>query len=288
MKLPMNWQPTLSPEAIQFTTPEIMAKLLATIDSAEYPHLTMISSNIAISPTQIKWGKFVEGQSKEFVLKNPKQGVLYMTAAMPFRFLQAKMRFDSISKLGDDALVFNQMKLFRYNTYMRIDTVYFNNVIASRPIRDIPLPGIVKGIMGNLVFNKRKFALDPPQSPRLSKLGRKLFSGLIFPKFLSYLDPNDGYPVTFPVFQAREIDGTRIVIPFSQFKDDLLVIPEKSKVSLFAMDLETVSQMVKGTVIAKHSNAIVVEIEYVYNSMPPKPGYIYPELEVLPKVTQFT
>ncbi|MHA1196941.1 MAG: hypothetical protein ACTSSM_12680, partial [Promethearchaeota archaeon] len=91
-KIP-KWEPTLSDEAVEFTQAEIMLKLISTIDERGWPHITLISSNHAISKDQIVWGSFVTGQSKKNVLKNPKQGIFYMTANMPFKFLQVKADF---------------------------------------------------------------------------------------------------------------------------------------------------------------------------------------------------
>jgi hypothetical protein len=221
--------------------------------------------------------------SKEQVKKNPKQGVLYMTAAMPFKFMQAKILFDHISREGDDAVDFNMMQLFRYNTYMRIYTTYFNKVIAVRPIRDISLLGITKGIIWNIFNHPGKTGSF---EPRFSPLGIKLFTGLIYPKFLSYID-TDGYPIIIPVFQARAVEGKRVIIPYTQYKADLQAIPEGAKVSVFGMDLETVSQMGKGRVVSIQKNHLEIDIESVYNSMPPKVGSLYPVKQSLPKVSEF-
>jgi len=267
----MKWNPTLSPEAVEFTKPEIMAKVLSTIDSEGYPHLTMITSNIAISPSYVKWGEFTHGKSKGNVVKNHKQGMIYMTAAMPFRFLQVKADLDYISMEGDDD--FNTMTLFRYNTYLRVYRVFFNKIHAAGPIRDLSLLGIVKGILVNLF---RIGGKTGKVEHRLEKLGKRLFTGPVFPKFLSYLDPADGYPVIIPLFQARAVENKLIVFNLVQFKEDLLQIPEGAKVSVFAMDMETVSQMVKGTFLGFQSKRGIIDIEYVYNSMPPLAGELYP------------
>jgi hypothetical protein len=280
----MKWNPTLSPEAVEFTKPEIMAKVLSTIDSEGYPHLTMITSNIASKIDTVKWGEFTYGKSKGNVVKNPKQGMIYMTAAMPFRFLQVKADLDYISLEGDDAIDFNTMSLFRYNTYMRVYRVFFNKIRAARPIRAISLMGIVKGILVNLL---RIGGKTGKVENRLNQLGNRLFSGPVFPKFLSYLDPQDGYPVIIPLFQARAVEKKRIVFNLAQFKEDLLQIPEGAKVSVFAMDMETVSQMVKGTFLGFQNKRGIIDIEYVYNSMPPLAGELYPNLFIREKVTEF-
>jgi len=280
----LNWKDRLDPESVAFTTPEIMAKFVATVDSAGYPHLSMITSNCAISPTATKWGEFTRGMSKGNVVKNPKQGLLFMTAQMPFEFLQIKATLDHVSLEGEDAVDFNQMALFRYNTYMRVYRVFFNSVVAARSIRGISLMGITKGILKGFGSKGNK---GQQETARLNPLGRRLFNGAVFPKFIAYID-SDGYPIIIPCFQARSADGIRIYIPTTQFKEDLACIPPGSKVSMFAMDFETVSQMVKGTLIDSNPKNLLVDIEWVYNSMPPKVGTIYPKIEVLEKVSDFS
>lgn len=281
----LKWYNCLDDAEIPFTHTEIMAKFVSSIDPQGYPHLTFITSNKAVDPTIIKWGSFTQGMSKANVVRNPKQGILYMTAEMPFRFLQVKVKLDYISKEGDDAEDFNQMSLFRYNTYMRISRVFFNKIHEARRIRDISLMGIVRGILANLNPFRYKGKTGQVEN-RLERVGLRLFNGMVFPKFISYIDA-DGYPIIIPCFQARTVENKRIIFPLTQFKQDLLQIPEGAKVSLFAMDFETVTQMVKGTFLGIQSNKGIVDIEVVYNSMPPTIGQLYPNKAIKPKITEF-
>ncbi|WP_457559092.1 hypothetical protein [Candidatus Harpocratesius sp.] len=281
----LQWFPQLDDKDIKFTHTEIMAKFVASIDTNGYPHLSFITSNKAISPNIVKWGEFTKGMSKTNVLTNPKQGFLYMTAEMPFRFLQIKADLDYISNEGEDAVDFNQMSLFRYNTYMRIYKVYFNKVKSARKCRKISLWGIIKGILSNLNPFRYRGKTGTTEM-RVGAVGKRLFSGLIFPKFISYID-NDGYPVIIPCFQARIVENKRIIIPFSQFSNDLHQIPAGAKVSMFAMDFETVTQMIKGTYLGVQKKMGIVDIEVVYNSMPPKVGEIYPNKAKMGKITEF-
>ncbi|HUT81123.1 MAG TPA: hypothetical protein VMZ29_07965 [Candidatus Bathyarchaeia archaeon] len=279
------WSEKLTQKAVEFTHPDIMAKMIATIDSNGDPHITMITSNKAVNPSTVKWGEFTYGTSKKNVLANSKQGILFMTAEMPFKFIQIKADFNYCSTEAEDAADFNQTDLFRYNVYMRVYKTYFNKVKEASSIRDIPLFGIVKGIIRNL-FGKRKHRTGKIEN-RLPKFGTKLYNGLVFPKFIAYLDPKDGYPIIIPCFQARSIENKKIIFPLSQFKDDLLKIPENSKVAVFVMDFETETMLVKGTYLGITNSRGVIEIEQVYNSMPPQPGMIYPKLEVKEKVISF-
>ena len=280
-----KWLPKLEKESVEFTFPEIMAKLVSTIDPKGDPHITMIASNKARDETTVKWGQFTDGTSKENVVKNPKQGILFMTAEIPFKFLQIKADFDYCSTEAEDAVDFNQTDLMRYNVYMRVYKTYFNKVKAASSIRDIKLFGIVKGIVANL-FGKRKFKTGKREE-RLPDFGMKLFNGAIFPKFIAYIDPTDNYPIIIPCFQARAIENKTITFTFSQFKEDLNNIPTGAKVAVFVMDFKLETMLVKGTYKGKQSSRGVIDIEQVYNSMPPQAGYIYPEKEYRKKVTEF-
>ncbi len=279
------WQDKIDEESMEFTKGEIMAKLIATIDENQYPHLSFITSNIAISPKKIKWGEFVRGKSKGNVVKRPKQGFLYMNINPPFKFLQAKAKFDHDSESGEDAEEFNQMKLFRYNTYMRVYRVFFNKLISARRLRKISILGLAKGALFNLFGVGEKTGL--PEN-RLNDVGNRLFSKPFYPKFISYLDPSDGYPVIFPIFQARAVEKKKIVIPFTDFKRDLQEMPERCKVSMFALDFEGLNQMLKGSFTKISEKKAVVDIDIVYNSMPPIPGRLYPQKAPIEKVENFS
>jgi hypothetical protein len=72
---------TFSDADIQAFAPELKIGILATVNPAGQPHLTLISSLSACSPTQVTWGQFTEGLSKAHVRANPRTGFLIMTPA---------------------------------------------------------------------------------------------------------------------------------------------------------------------------------------------------------------
>ncbi len=285
-----DWQPILSTEGVEFTQPEIMVKLLATIGADRYPHITLITSNHAEGASVIKWGQFTQGRSKKNVLANPEQGIFYMTAEKPFRFLQVKAALERTSTAGEDAADFNKMSLFRYNTYMRIGKVYYNRVEAARPVRDLGIAGIVKGMAANLwgLGGTRTGNVEK----RLPEFGNKLFNTAIYPKFVAYLDPKDGYPVIFPVFQARAVESKHILFPLTQFRAEIVALPADAKVAFYALNFELMSIQAKGTYLGLNKSRGVtygrVDIDQVYNGMPPVPGQVYPALAVRKKVEQFS
>ncbi len=284
-----RWSSEISKEGIEFTQPDIMLKLISTIDDRGWPHVTLISSNIAINKNQIVWGAFTEGTSKKYVQKRPKQGIFYMTAAMPFKFLQVKADFSHTTKEGKDLEHFNQTQLMRYFTYVRVHTAYYNNIIAATPVRDLPLFGIVKGIIKDIIG--KGGAKTKLVEKRLNVIGHKLFAAPIAVRVIAYIDPIDGYPTMVPAIQLQAADHNRLVFPLSVLKEDLVQIPVDSKVAVFGMNFDFYNQVVKGTFTGfKKFRGIkfgVVEIEEIYNSTPPVTEVIYPKIESVPKVTDF-
>ena len=285
----ISWGTMLPEGGVKFTEPEIMVKLIGTVDDHDYPHITLLICTKAVSPKVIKWGQFTQGRSKRNILKNPRQCAFFMSASIPYKFIQVKMDLDRVSVEGDDAADLNAQDLLRYNTYIRIEKVYFNKIHSCSPIRPLSLLGIIKGIIVN-AFGIGGLHSDK-KDERLPLFGKKLFKDPISPKFIGYVDIDDGYPVILPCLQARQVDRNVIAFPYTQFKPELEKLKKGQKLAFFGLSMELTSILVKGTLIDwKKSRGVryaFVNIEEVYNSMPPVAGVIYPELETRPKVTIF-
>jgi len=284
-----QWTSEASEEVIEFTQTDIMLKLVSTIDERGWPHITMISSNRLTGKKQIVWGAFTEGTSKENVKKNPKQGIFYMTAGMPFKFLQAKADFTHTTTEGEDLDYFNKTDLMRYFTYVRVHTAYYNKLISITPVKNLSFGGILIGILKNLIG--KGGAKTGLEEKRLDIIGYKLFTDMIAVRAISYIDPSDGYPIIIPCIQLQAADHTRLVFPPSVQKQQLSSIATNSKVAVFGMNFDFVSQIVKGTFEGfqkfRGIKFGVINIEEIYNSNPPIPGMIYPELETREKITNF-
>ncbi len=276
-------------EIVEFTKPDIMLKLVSTIDPKGRPHLTIITSNRAINKSQIVWGEFTIGTSKANVQSNPKQGIFYMTAEMPFKCIQVKVDFSHTKMEGEDIESFNRSNLMRYMTYMNIYKVYYSNIKSVSPIRRLPLGGIVNGLLKNAIGkNGAKTGLN---EKRLNAVGYKLFKGPVNPKFIAYLDPSDGYPLIVPCIQLQAVDHNRLAFPLTVFKSDLEAIPQNCKVAVLGMNMDLANQVVKGTYLGiqkfRGIKFGIVDIEEIYNSSPPIPGVIYPTIQTRPKISEF-
>ena len=285
------WSKELINESIDFTSAELKLSFIASIDDRGWPHLTLITYNRAISKDQIVWGQFTEGLSKKFVMKNPKQAILYMNISMPFKFLQVKCEFHHTSTEGKDLEYFNKLELMRYMTYVRIYKAYYEKVITATSLRSLPIMGIAKGMVKNLIGKGGlKTGLE---EKRLNVIGYKLFKGPINPKYIAYVDPSDGYPIIIPCLQITATDHNRLIFPLgSALREDLEKIPLNAIVAVYVANFDLANQMINGKFIGfKKSRGIkfgIIEIMEVYNSSPPLTGIIYPERYNRPKVTNFS
>ncbi|MFX1496160.1 MAG: hypothetical protein ACFFBH_01400 [Promethearchaeota archaeon] len=289
-KEPIKWYTEFSEDMIKFTEPVMMVKLLGTIDSRGWPHLTVITSNAARGKNLVVWGEMTSGMSNKNIKSNPKQGVFYMTAEMPFKFIQAKIKYTHSRSDGEDLAFFNRSELMRYLTYINIYKAHYNEVYAVSPIRNLPLIGIIKGILKDIIG--KRGAKTKLNEKRLNPIGYKLFTNMIGVRAISYVDPSDGYPIIIPCIPLQAADHNRLVFPIgTALKHDLLAIPYQTKLAILASNFDMAYQVVKGTYTGIHRvrgiKFGVVEIEEIYNGSPPIIGKIYPEIEVLPKITEF-
>ncbi|MHA1784477.1 MAG: hypothetical protein ACTSVY_08705 [Candidatus Helarchaeota archaeon] len=285
----VKWNAKFSEKAYEISNIEVAVKLVTTFDRQGRPHITLITFNRAKTPDVLVWGQFTDGLSKKHVFNNPKQGILIMTATMPFRFVQAKVEFTHDKIGGEDCEYFSRLPLLRYATYFNVWRSFYNDVKSVGPVRNLNLLTLIKGMLISSIA--KGGAKSKNAETKLQDFGFNLFNGPINPKFLSYIDPSDNFPVTIPCFQIRAPDRSKLIFTLSQFKEDLLEIPEESKVAVFGLNFDYENLLIKGIFIGfqkfRGIKCGIIEIEEIYNSMPPHPGTMYPKLQVREKVTDF-
>ena len=90
------------------------------------------------------------------------------------------------------------------------------------------------------------------------------------------------------MIQSRAADSRRIVFSPAAFKGELETIPEGIKAAIFCMSMQTERVLVRGVFngykMFRGINLGVLDIDWVYNSMPPKQGQIFPEVSLDPMV----
>jgi hypothetical protein len=261
--------------------PEAKVGLLATANPDGLPHITLITAMQAKTPTQIIWGQFTEGLSKAHVRKNPKTAFLILT--MDRKLWRGKALWTHSRKEGEDYEMFNTKPMFRYNAYLGIHTVHYMNLVETYGMESLPLPKIV---LASLLTKLGKPLAKTQIKDRILKpWGEGLFNRLDALKFIAYIGSN-GFPVIIPILQCQASDSRRLAFSPLAYARELETISEGAPVAVFGLSMQMEDCLVRG-VYRKRGSTLplsIIDIDWVYNSMPPKSGQIYPELELKPVV----
>jgi hypothetical protein len=272
-------------EYIKQFEPSMKVGLLATADVEGQPHITIISSLQANTPKQMIWGQFIEGISKTNVKHNPKTGFLIMN--LDKELWRGKALWTHESKEGPEYVMYNNKPLYRYNTYFGIHTVHYMDLCEITEKTKLNTMAIAAGAV--MTKFSKNGAKTGGKERILKPWSQKLFDTLGVLKFISYFG-EDGFPNIVPILQAQAADSGRIAFSTVPYGRELSEIKSGVQVAIFGLTLEMENVLAVGKFNGfKRVRGIklgVMDIERVYNSMPPKQGYIYPE-EKLEAVTQF-
>ncbi len=274
-----------SPEEIEAFSPTMKIGLLATLNPDGLPHLTLLASLQANSPTQMIFGQFAEGLSKQHVRLNPKVGFLIMT--LDRQLSRGKATFTHTANQGPEFEMYNNTPMFRYNAYFGIHTVYFMDLVEHTGRQPLPMGRVIWAAVQTMLA--RVLAGGRSQQQVLNLWTRQLMNKLDNLKFLAYAG-TDGYPVIVPVIQAMASGSEQILYSTGAFREDLLAVPQGATVAVFGMSLQMEDVLMRGEYQGLRTTAGIrcgsVRVNWVYNPMPPKPQQIYPRLSV-EAVTKF-
>ena len=255
--------------------------LVACVNPDGLPHISLITSIMAAKPDQLTLGQFCKGLSKQYIQQHPQIAFLIMT--MDKKMWRGKARWTHLKHEGAEYERYNEIPMFRYNTYFGINTVHYLDLIETSGSRALPMPKI---ILAAMLTRMAKAAAATGQNDRILKpFAEDLFNQLGSLKFMAYVG-HDGFPVIVPVIQCQAADSRRLAFSPLAFKDELRQIPEATPVAVFGLTMAMEDVLIRGT-FRGYRSAIglalgVVDIEWVYNSMPPAHGQIYPEVELTP------
>ena len=276
---------SFSESDIKSFEPEMKVGLLATINEEGFPHITLLSSLCASSPTELVFGQFSEGLSKLNVRKNSKVGFLILT--LDRNIWRGKANFKQTKKSGREFDIFNNMPMFRYNSYFGIHTVYYFDLIEQSGKNPLPMGSVVQAALKTLIAK----ILVPAKGKTdiLNPWTQRLINKISNLKFLAYI-ADDGYPKIIPVIQAQTSGKENIIFAASAFKDDIKSIPVGSTTALFCMSFDMEDVLLRGTYHGIKGRAGIqcgdISVDWVYSPMPPKPQQIYPEIK-LEAITTF-
>ncbi|MBF0099718.1 MAG: hypothetical protein HQK77_02310 [Desulfobacterales bacterium] len=266
--------------------PETKIGLLSTINADGLPHLTLITTIQANTPTQLIWGQFTKGMSKQHVLKNPNTGFLIMT--MNRSLWRGKARYLYSKKEGHDYEMFNSKPMFRYNAYFGIHTVHYMELIETYGREQLPLTRIITAsVMSKIatwymnIMNAKKI------DDVMNRWTYTFFSRLDVLKFMTYID-QDGFPKIIPIIQCQALNSHRLIFSSMAYSTELYAIQKHTQVAIYGLSMNMESVLVRGAFSGFDSvwgcELGAVDVNWVYNSMPPKPGQIFPKIELTPVV----
>lgn len=261
---------TVKPEDIKKFETTYKVGLVATVENNGDPHISLLSTLMAKSGKEMMFGKFICGQSKENPLENPKAGFLIMS--LEKEFWTGRMTYTHMLQSGEDYDMFNRQPLFRYNSYFGIDTVYYFDLADISDGQKLNMAGVAANSLrvllarGRYGSNSHQKALKPWALELMRKIDTLAF--------ISWIDA-DGFPVIAPCIQLQAADAGTLVLSQSPYRAALSAIPAGARVAVFGANLKFESVLFKGTFSGFRGGLASVSIDRVYNSMPPKQGYIF-------------
>jgi len=285
MNIPKEIHKSFSQSDIKSFEPEMKVGLLATVNEDVLPHITLLSSLSASSPSELVFGQFSEGLSKVNVRRDPKVGFLILT--LDRNIWRGKASFTHTEKSGREFDYFNNMPMFRYNSYFGIHTVYYFKLMEQYGKQPLPMGSIIQAAIKTLLA--KAFSSNKGKAEVLNLWTRRLMDKMSNLKFLAYI-AEDGYPVIIPVIQAQTSGTENIIFAESVFKEEIRAIPPGATIALFCMSFDMEDVLVRGTYLGVQRIGGVqcgkISVNWVYSPMPPKPQQIYPEIE-LEAITNF-
>jgi hypothetical protein len=274
-----------SEEEMQSFEPAMKIGLLATINLQGQPHLTLISSLKASSSAIVTFGQFMEGLSKQYVRQNPNTAFLIMT--LDRQMWRGKARWTHAETSGADFDWYNNVPMFRYNAYFGIHTVHYLDLVAHTGRQGLPMNAIIFSALKTMLA--RAFVSPSQAGEVLNSWTRGFFNKLDNLKFLAYID-EDGFPMIIPVIQAQAGGGSYLLFSTGVYSKELAAILPGSTVAVLGMALTMEDVLVRGVYEGVRRRAGLacasIQVDWVYNPMPPVPGQVYPAMEIKP-VTQF-
>ena len=259
--------------------------IIATVSEEGLPHMTLLTSVMAAKPDQLIVGEFCQGKSKEYMQRTAKIGFAILT--LDKKLWRGKAIWTHLKKEGPEYEIYNNQPMFRYNTYFGINTVHYFDLKETTVGSSLPLASVVKSA---LLTKMAKGSAAKGNSERvLSHFGEKLFNGLDSVKFLSFIG-NDGFPVIIPAIQCQAADSSRLAFHPGAFGDELNMLKQGMTISVFCLTMQMEDVLVRGIFngYSRYRGVKLgtLDIDWVYNSMPPNHGQIYPPV-LLKRVVNF-
>ena len=256
--------------------PENKIGLLATVNEKNQAHITLITTLQAKNTKELIWGQFSEGLSKVNIKNNPKTAFLIMN--LQRKLWRGKALWKYEKKEGEEYIRFNKLPMWRYNSYFGIHTAHYMDLTETTEQQSLPVVKIA--ISAILTKFAKSATVSNNEDQIMNNWTEAFFNKLDTLKFLSYIS-DDGFPVLIPLLQCQAADSRRLVFNTQVYKKELLKIKADTELTVFALSIDMKDVLVRGKFIGfkkyKGISLGSIDINWVYNPMPPISGQIYPE-----------
>lgn len=245
--------------------------LIATVEECGDPHISLLTTVMAADEKTMVVGQFSQGRSKQNMMARPKTG--FAIISLDMNMWRGTFNWREVKTEGPEYVKYNNMQMWRFNTYFGIEKVHYGDLVEISDKAKLNFPGIGAGIV-RVTANKKKY-LSGKKEEVMRPFAVKIFNGLANPKFACFVN-GDGYPVLVPVIQAQAAGSDRIVFTAKPYAEMFDGLKKGERVAVMSMTMQMESILVKGTFSGFENGIGYVDIDRVYNSMPPISGYIYP------------
>ena len=279
----MKYSNTVTDKEIKSFEPSEKIGIVATVDDQGRPHITLLTSIQAAGSKKMIIGEFFKGKSKKYMQQRPDIAFAIITSDKKIRFGRAK--WTHLLKEGSEYETYNMQPMFRYNTYFGINTVHYLDLIEISTPELLPVGKIVKSAILTKIVKGR--AAEPSNKKILKPFAESLFNSLKSFKFISYIN-DKGFLEIIPIFQCQAADNGCLAFHPGVYSKELEKIKSGQEVAIFCLSMQMESVLIKGKYndIRKYMGIRLgtIDIDFVYNSMIPTPGQIYPVKELKPVV----
>lgn len=269
---------------VEQTAPLEKIGLLATVDPDGLPHITFINSLRITGPGTVTLGQFIRGNSKYFIQRHPK-AAFFILCPRTRKTWSGKMVWTGKKDQGEELEFYRSQPLQRYNSYFPIHRVHYFDVTEAGLPAPLSLVRVGAGALAAKVLGGLCRKVEGVEA--LTPYGMGLFRDISALKFLA-VRGDDGFPLMVPLVPCTAPDAGSLVFPVSS-KIRTLTASDRD-IAVFCLKQTMESVLVRGRMAEPGGfpglNTARFRIDWVYNSMPPNAGQIYPPAALEP-VTAF-
>jgi hypothetical protein len=280
----MKTSDTFKDEDIKQIEPLEKIGLYATVNPEGLPHLTFINSLMALDNRSMAFGQFVRGDSKWFMQNYPRISFFILSPHVKRMWLGkatwSHKRFD-----GPELDRYKKMPMQRYNAYFPINVVHYLDLVETTAALRLP----VTAILFSTILTKlaRRRAATGIEDRILKPYAEKLFNNLTTLKFFAFVG-DDGYPQIVPFVQCMAADSRRLVFSPTMLGKKVAALAPGTQVAAYCLSTTLESVLTRGTFRGYRNywgiKLGILDMDWVYNSMPPNAGQIYPGIPLEPVV----